>query len=101
MDKIMKDIYSEEQLDNGYIHRTFYKSNLETWTLFDEAGRLLHNIISDGRETWQNYNELGEIIYAKDFYIDGNTFEQHWEYDVNGKVTRFYNSNGHEYNYNL
>jgi YD repeat-containing protein len=97
----IKDMCSEEGLDNGYIHRTFYKSNLETWTLFDKKGRLLHNVISDGRETWQKYNEFGQITYAKDLYKDGTIFEQHWEYDWNGKAIKFYNSNGYEYNYNL
>jgi YD repeat-containing protein len=94
-----KDISSEESLENGYIHRTFYDSKLETWSLFDDKGRLLHNIISDGRETWQKYNQHGQIIYAKDFYPNGDVFEQWWEYDINGKNIRFYNSDGYEYNY--
>ena len=93
----MKNTCSEAGLDNGYIHRTFYDSDLETWTKYDDNHNLIHHVISDGRETWQQYNDNGQITYAKDLYIDGDTFEQAWEYDNFGKMIRFTNSNGYEY----
>lgn len=87
----------EEGLENGYIHRTFYDSDLETWTKYDENDQLVHHKISDGRETWQSYNKKGLIIYAKDKNKDGTIFEQWWQYDICGKLIEFYNSNGYEY----
>jgi len=93
----MKNTCSEAGLDNVYIHRTFYDSDLETWTKYDDNHNLVHHVISDGRETWQQYNDNGQITYAKDLYVGGNTFEQAWEYDSFGKMIRFTNSNGYEY----
>lgn len=88
----------KEVLDNGYIHKLF-DNKLETWTLYDKDSRLLHNKISDGNETWQSYDTIGNLIYAKDVYINGEIFEMWWEYDNNGKLVKFHNSNGYEYNY--
>jgi len=95
----MQKTCSEGLDDNGYIHRTFYDTDLETWTKYDENHNLIHHVISDGRETWQQYDENGKITYAKDLYIDGTTFEQAWVYDGFGKLIRFTNSNGYKYNW--
>lgn len=82
--------------ENRYIREDF-ENGLITWTLYDEKGRMLHNIISDGRETIQKYDDNGNIIYAMDMYENGKIFEQFWIYGESGKMIMFKNSNGYEY----
>lgn len=84
----------EEKLKDNYIHRV-YDNGIETWTLYNEKGSLLHNKFSNGRETWQSYNTAGFLIYAKDKYLNGETFEQWWEVDDLGHIIWFKNSNGY------
>lgn len=69
----------------------------ETVEQYDEKGNLVYAKYSSG-ETWSQFNENGNLVYEKDEY--GN--ETYYEYNEDGLICHEYTSNGYDavYEYN-